>query len=357
MQDVLELQADIDEHAFRAAWEQVAQLTAALRTRIVQQSELGLLQVVVKEKMQWTESKSMEEYLNEDKAASMGLGDRLARYALVKESCGGKRWFVWTIHHALYDGWSLPLVLDAVKQVYSGAALERQPSFNTFIQYVSQQDVKAAAAYWQTALADCEAVLFPPLPLTISQPVADTTVEYQCPPLPQSATDITMSTSIRAAWAMVASRYTSSDDIVFGTTVTGRNAPIGGVETMVGPTIATVPLRVRPRKDQTVSAFLGNLQQQATEMIAYEQTGLQRIMKMGPGPQHACGFQTLLVVHPTDDVLSSDDTLGEWHSRSDSELQYFTTYALTIQCTLAVEGVQITASFDARVVEHWPRQV
>ncbi|CAA9959501.1 Non-ribosomal peptide synthetase [Pyrenophora teres f. maculata] len=354
MQDVLELQADVDEHAFRAAWEQVAQLTAALRTRIVQQSELGLLQVVVKEKMQWTESKSMEEYLNEDKAASMGLGDRLARYALIKESCGGKRWFVWTIHHALYDGWSLPLVLDAVKQVYSGAALERQPSFNTFIQYVSQQDVKAAAAYWQTALADCEAVLFPPLPSTVTQPVADTTVKYQCPPSPEvTSSNITTSTLIRAAWAIIASRYTSSEDIVFGTTVTGRNAPITGVEAMVGPTIATVPLRVRPRKGQTVSAFLENLQQQATEMIAYEQTGLQRIMKMGPGPQHACGFQTLLVVHPTDDVLSSDDTLGEWHSRSDSELQYFTTYALTIQCTLAVEGVQITASFDARVVEHW----
>ncbi|KAK1912702.1 hypothetical protein P3342_004638 [Pyrenophora teres f. teres] len=352
MQDVLELQADVDEHAFRAAWEQVAQLTAALRTRIVQQSELGLLQVVVKEKMQWTESKSMEEYLNEDKATSMGLGDRLARYALIKESCGGKRWFIWTIHHALYDGWSLPLVLDAVKQVYSGAALERQPSFNTFIQYVSQQDVKAAAAYWQTALADCEAVLFPPLPSTVTQPVADTTVKYQCPPSPEvTSSNITTSTLIRAAWAIIASRYTTSDDVVFGTTVTGRNAPIPGVEAMVGPTIATVPVRVRVQGDQATCVFLKGLQDQATEMIAHEQTGLQRIAKMGQGPQHACSFQTLLVVQPVDDVLDSDNTLGEW--RDHSELQEFTTYTLTVQCMLAAEGVQITASFDTRVIEQW----
>ncbi|KAK1912672.1 hypothetical protein P3342_004608 [Pyrenophora teres f. teres] len=352
MQSVLELRVDVDEDAFRAAWEHVVQLTAALRTRIVQHSELGLLQVVVEEKIQWTESKRLEEYLREDKAVSMGLGDRLARYALIKEPYdGGKRWFVWTIHHALYDGWSLPRILQAVKQIYSGAVPERQPSFNAFIQYLGQQDLEAATLYWQTALADCKAALFPTLPPTVTQPVADTTVEYQCPPPSQSATDITTSTLVRAAWAIVTSRYTSSDDVVFGATVTGRNAPIAGVEAMVGPTIATVPLRVCLQKDQTVSTLLECLQQQSTDMIAHEQTGLQRIAKMSPGARHACGFQTLLVVQPTDDVLGSDDMLGEW--RSYSEMQDFTTYALMVQCTLAKDRVEVTASFDARVIEQW----
>ncbi|CAE7021457.1 Destruxin synthetase [Pyrenophora teres f. teres] len=351
MQSVLELQADVDEDAFRAAWECIVQSTAALRTRIVQHNELRLLQVVVAEKMQWTESEALEEYLKEDKAVSMGLGDPLARYALIKEACGGKRWFVWTVHHAVYDGWSLPLILHAVKQVYSGVALERQPSFNAFIQYLGQQKQKDATSYWQSALVDCEATLFPPLPSSVKQPVADTMVEYQCPPFTRCTTDMTMTTLIRAAWALVASRYTSSDDVVFGTTVTGRNAPVAGIEAMVGPTIATVPLRVHLQKDQVVPTLLECLQQQATGMIAYEQTGLQHIAKMGPGPQHACGFQTLLVVQPADDVLRSDDTLGEW--RGHSKLQDFTTYALMVQCTLAAEGMQITASFDARVVEEW----
>ncbi|CAA9959565.1 hypothetical protein PTMSG1_02982 [Pyrenophora teres f. maculata] len=352
MQSVLSLRADVDEDALRAAWERVVQLTAALRTRIVQHTELGLLQVVVAEDIQWTESTlDLEEYLKEDKAVSMGLGDPLTRYALVKEAYGGKRWFVWTIHHALYDGWSVPQILQAVKQVYRGAVLQRQPGFNTFIKYLGQQDPEATTVYWQTVLADCEAALFPPLPSTVTQPVADTTINYQCPPLSQSATDITTSTLVRAAWAIVTSRYTSSDDVVFGTTVTGRNAPITGVEAIVGPTIATVPLRVCLQKDQTVFAFLECLQQQATDMIAYEQTGLQRIAKMGSGARHACGFQTLLVVQPADDVLDSDNSLGEW--RGYSKLQEFTTYALMVQCTLAAEGVQITAIFDARVIERW----
>ncbi|KAH8727296.1 condensation domain-containing protein, partial [Phaeosphaeriaceae sp. PMI808] len=351
MRSVLELRADVDEHAFRAAWQHVARSTAALRTRIVQHSELGLLQVVVAEDMQWTESKELEEYLKEDKAVSMGLGDPLARYALVKEPCGGKRWFAWTMHHALCDGWSLPRVLHAVKQVYSGAVLERQPSFNTFIQYLGQQDQEVATLYWQTTLADCEAALFPPLPSTVAQPVADATVLYQCPQLSKTTSDTTTSTLIRAAWAIVASRYTSSDDVVFGTTVTGRNAPVTSIDAMLAPTIATVPVRVRVQGDQATCAFLKGLQDQATEMIAHEQTGLQRIAKLGSGPRHACGFQTLLVVQPTGDVLGNDDTLGDW--RSHFELHNFTTYALMVQCTLAAQGVQITASFDARVIENW----
>ncbi|KAE8852448.1 hypothetical protein PTNB29_10457 [Pyrenophora teres f. teres] len=89
-----------------------------------------------------------------------------------------------------------------------------------------------------------------------------------------------MSTLIRAAWALLASSYTSSDDVVFGATVTGRNAPVAGIEAMAGPTIATVPVRVRVQHSHKVSEFLHSVQQQATEMIPYEQTGLHETAKV-----------------------------------------------------------------------------
>ncbi|KAJ4354970.1 hypothetical protein N0V95_003349 [Ascochyta clinopodiicola] len=351
MQSVLKLRDNVDKGAFRGAWEQVVQSTAVLRTRIVQHSKLGLLQAVIKEDIEWVQTEGLEAYLEKDKSASMELGEPLVRYALVGDKDTDKRWFVWTIHHALYDGWSLPRILDAVTKTYNGHEAEKQPGFNAFIKYLGQQDQEAAAAYWQAALADCKATLFPPLPSMVQQPVADTTVEYQYPALPRASSDTTTSTLIRAAWAIVANRYTSSEDVVFGATVTGRNAPVAGIEAMMGPTIATVPVRVRVRGKQTVSSFLESLQQQATAMMAHEQTGLQRIAKMGAGARHACSFQTLLVVQPAGDDLAGDGTLGEW--RSSSGLQDFTTFALMLQCTLAAKGVHITASFDARVVERW----
>ncbi|KAG9375627.1 hypothetical protein A1F94_013765 [Pyrenophora tritici-repentis] len=293
MQSVLELSVSMDESALRAAWEQVVKQSMMLRTRIVQHSRLGL-QVVVAGDIQWMEADHLGTYLAEDKAASMQPGDCLARYAFVRE----RRW-------------------KALK-AYNGGVLEERPGFNAFVQYLSQQDQEATTNYWQTTLAGCEATIAP-------MPAAPRTM----------ASDTTTSTLIRAAWAIVAGNYTSSDDVVFGATVTGRNAPVAGIEDIVGPAIATVPVRVRLPRDWTVPALLAAVQQQATEMIPYEQTGLQRIAKMGADAQHACGFQTLLIVQPADDGLESDKSLGRWQTKS--ELQDFTTYALMVQCTLASE--------------------
>ncbi|KAG9375542.1 hypothetical protein A1F94_013892 [Pyrenophora tritici-repentis] len=76
------------------------------------------------------------------------------------------------MHHALYDGWSLPRILGAVEKAYNGGVLEERPGFNAFVQYLSQQDQEATTNYWQTTLAGCEATMFPPLPPSIHQPVA-----------------------------------------------------------------------------------------------------------------------------------------------------------------------------------------
>ncbi|KAE8853288.1 hypothetical protein HRS9122_00280 [Pyrenophora teres f. teres] len=104
MRKVLGLRADIDQDAFRAAWEQVIRSTAIMRTRIVQNSKLGLLQVVTAEPTKWAEAESQDEYMDQDMSTSMGLGDTLSRYAIVKERYRAKKWFIWTAHHALYDG-------------------------------------------------------------------------------------------------------------------------------------------------------------------------------------------------------------------------------------------------------------
>ncbi|EXM12396.1 hypothetical protein FOTG_19103 [Fusarium oxysporum f. sp. vasinfectum 25433] len=350
MQGVLELSVDINEDAFRAAWEQVVRSSAVLRTRIVQHSELGLLQVITADGMRWVEADDLDAYLAEDKLGTSSLlGAPLARYALVKESLGKRRWFVWAMHHALYDGQTLPRIVDAVQKAYMGGELEKEVGFNTFIKYLGQQNQEAAVAYWRANLANCIATPFPSLQSTAKHPISDAIVEYQCPPLAKVSSDTTTSTLIRAAWAILASQYTNSDDVVFGATVSGRNAPVVGIEAMLGPTIATVPVRVCLERDQAVSTFLKVLQRQSTEMIPFEQTGIQQITKMGTGPRHACNFQTLLVIHPTEEGFKTNGLLGTW--RSSSELQSFTTYALMIQCILTTEGIKITASFDPRAIE------
>nr|POF01389.1 nonribosomal peptide synthetase vlms [Quercus suber] len=354
-QNVLQLSADLHEKTFREAWEQVVGMTDILRTRMIQHNRLGLLQVVLKDSVTWTDTHGLEEYLSHDRSISMELGQPFARYAIVRDGTGQPRWFVWTVHHALYDGWSLRRVLKAVKQAYVNGRKQEPSGFKSFIAYLRQQDQSSAEIYWRDSLMKCAAQPFPRLPSGVQRPVADATAERQCRPVIANKLGATTSTIIRATWAIVTSRHTDCDDVVYGATVYGRHAPVPGIEEMIGPTIATIPVRVRVAKNQLVYDFVAAVQQQTTEMIPYEQTGLRRIAQLSTDARHACDFQTLLVVQPADNESAHrEKTLGVWDDRTD--LGAFTSYGLMLQCMLAPEGVQLVASFDSRVLEEWQVQ-
>jgi NRPS condensation-like uncharacterized protein len=53
----------------------------------------------------------------------MTIGKPLLRLALVYES--GRQLFVWTLHHALYDAWSLQICLENVAKLYEVMDLGR----------------------------------------------------------------------------------------------------------------------------------------------------------------------------------------------------------------------------------------
>ncbi|PHH63093.1 hypothetical protein CDD81_6338 [Ophiocordyceps australis] len=299
-QNVLELADNVDVDKLCAAWEHVTCALPLLRTRIVQNSDLSLQQIVLDQKICWTRATGLQSHLDADGQQSMPLGEPLARYALVSNETGTVKWLVWTVHHALYDGWSMPLVIDAVYQAYEGKRLDDEfPPFQAFIEYIKGQDEQALSSYWQDALADCQSIPFPALPPSLEQQLAPTSHVEHSLTLPTSKTpNVTASTLIRAAWAFVVGCMTDSDDVVFGATVSGRSAPVAGLDRMAAPTIATLPLRLRPE-----------------ESI------------VGAGP------------------------LGSW--LDSSQPQWIDTYALTLELRLGAKRGAALAIFDSRVISPW----
>ncbi|KAI8716954.1 Nonribosomal peptide synthetase 30 [Fusarium sp. LHS14.1] len=364
MQQVLELSLDMlnDIDTFKGAWQKVVHAVPVLRTRIVQHETLGLLQVLLNdedERIEWTEAMGLDWHLKSDRQKPMGLGQALARYALVRDRTGRPKWFVWTVHHALYDGLSLPMILEEVDRAIQALSVgQTRPQAQSFIKYIQQHDSNKVKSYWQAALEDSEeCVSFPSLPSGLEQPiVSNSLIEHQISRAWVSSlnNETTVSTMLRAAWGLVTSQMTGSEDVVFGATVSGRNAPVAGIESMAFPTIATVPLRLKlNRKDQRVVDYFDQVQRQATEMIPYEQTGLQRIAQLvSPESRQACALQTLLVVQPRTKTESTKASqLGEWTTPDQTE--WFTTYPLTIEATVSPSQIDIDARFDSRVIEPW----
>ncbi|KAL8975411.1 MAG: hypothetical protein Q9197_000350 [Variospora fuerteventurae] len=349
-QSVLQLAPNVSLKGLREAWEQAVKATPILRTRLAHHNDLGLLQLVLDDKAHWTETTGLEKYLAADRKRWMNLGEPLSRFCLVRDESGMSKWLVWTIHHAIYDGWSIQLVMDAVTQAYIGERIEPGPQFQTFIKYVQGQDGKRAAEYWQKALDGFDTAPFPPPVPSVQEPVADSFVEYSLSSPKNTSGGITTSMLIRAAWALVLGRMANANDVTFGSTLYGRNAAVASLDKMVAPTIATVPVRVRFAGNQKVSDYLEVIQQEAAEMIPYEQTGLQQIAGICPEGQKVCQFQTHVVIQP-EDSSQGKGLLGKW--QSGSQEQWFSTYALTLELRLGAHSISASAMFDSRMIEAW----
>ncbi|KAL0940675.1 peptide synthetase [Colletotrichum truncatum] len=342
----------------RKAFDIAAADCPILRTRIVQVPGRGLAQVVVKEDIPWYIGDDLQSYLIKDRDEATDLGKPLVRYALITEKETGKVHFVLTMHHALYDGWSMPLVVDKVNKAFDGQRVQRPAEFKDFIKYLNTMDRAAAETYWRDQLQGATGTQFPALPYPGYQTQADSLLEVYVPLTGRPASNTTVATVIRGAWAYVASHYTASSDVVFGETLTGRNAPIRGADEIEGPMITTVPFRVQVNGETTVSDFLHDIQDQTVQQIPYEHTGLQHIRRLSPDALEACELRTGIVLHPSADGVDQEEfnkypanrLVPAGDAEAAQEALKFNTYALMLVCSTDPKGFLVMASFDSKTV-------
>ncbi|KAM6484703.1 hypothetical protein HDV62DRAFT_404492 [Trichoderma sp. SZMC 28011] len=350
MQAVFSIQPGVVVEKLRQAWETVYKALSLLRTRIVEHVDLGIVQVVIDESLPWVEATDLEEYLETLREMPMGIGQPLSAFAIVSDTTGTPKWLVCTMHHALYDGWSLSLIMDAVGKAYRDKQIELGSQFQAFIKFIKEQDETQAINYWETSLKGYDALPFPALPSSVTEARTDTFIEHTIP-LPQTRSDITTSNLIRAAWALVISRMTNTKDVVFGAIVSGRNASVSGIDTLAAPTFAAVPIRIKYSATQHVSAYLKTVQQQATDMIPFEQFGLSRISHTSPGAKAACKFQTILVIQP-EEMSDIPDILGKIQDDG-HDTQRPDPYGISLQIHLGQERILVSVGYDSQVIEPW----
>jgi amino acid adenylation domain-containing protein len=362
-QFVFELQSTVHVDLFRRAWEEVQRTTPILRTRIVDLVGQGLVQVITDQLTCWSSNydyiKCLNTYTETDKQLNMGLGSPLVRVAIVEDHENQhKRFFALTIHHALYDGSSLPILMQRLSQAYDGVELLYPPPFQGFVRHIMDIEQDRATKFWEIQFEDFKAEIFPSLPSATYQPKSDTSIIHYIQDLRWPEIDVTASTVVRTAWAILATQYTGSDDVIFGITSTGRQADIPGVDRMTGPTIATVPVRIQLNQEQTLEQLLLQVQAQAVDMMVFEQTGLQRISQISTGARQACGFQSLLVINPSlesngheTDLFTNYDNDSSGNKEDSSPSSDFDTHCITIEFNLEHRGSELRIEFDSSVVD------
>ena len=354
--NIYKLSEGVNIDQFRAAWERTVELCGNLRTRIIQTSNQQI-QAIVSDDVQWEDfdGQGLSSIWEAGAQVEMTYGSRLNRYAIARTS-EGNTYFVWFSHHSVFDGWLVHLVLEALQSVYREAELPRLQPFSNFISWVSRMDLSATEKYWRKQLRGAQPASFPSKPQNGLPSVTRHVKKLMS--IPESNNlHITTASLLRGAWAMLLARYCDSDDVTFGATVSGRNAPVPGVDAMPGVMIATVPVRVRLNPNQPVKAYLQSIQDQSSEMIAYEQYGLSNISKLGSDIKEACDFTSLMVIQPVQQMgLSENDNALfspvdiESENMEDSMQGYFS-YPLVMQCLLMDGKIELHLTYDSSVLK------
>jgi amino acid adenylation domain-containing protein/non-ribosomal peptide synthase protein (TIGR01720 family) len=356
VQFVLGVDGDVDPARLRKAAEALLARHPNLRACFEHEDLDEPIQVVLTDvDLPWSEMDlstsddrdgELAKLLAEDRDVGFDLAEPpLIRFLLVRFGEREHR-LVLSNHHILLDGWSVPLLMRDLLDLYAGNPLPAVRPYRGYLAWLAAKDADQAKATWAeamagvpgpTLLAPAEPSRVPTRPELVRLELAeDLTARLYAA---ARSRGLTVNTVVQGIWGLVLATLTGRDDVVFGATVSGRPADLPGVESMVGLFINTVPVRVRTRPGQAVDDVLADVQRDQSKLMDVQFLGLSDI-------QRAAGigdlFDTLVVFenYPVDTGAVAEREASAGFSITPITLDDATHYPLTLavaaEKTLAV---------------------
>jgi amino acid adenylation domain-containing protein len=303
VQQAIDLEGDLDPRALRAACHALLRRHGNLRAGFRYAGLQRPVQIVPHDvRLPWEEldltglpeeerTAAADRAVEEDRTRRFDLGrPPLMRFTLIRLGEQRHR-FVLTNHHILLDGWSRPMLVRELLALYASggddSALPRVRPFRDYLQWLARQDRESALAAWRDTLSGFDGPTLvapqagqrsPVVPGRLETEVDRATYEALSGLARERA--LTLNSLVQGAWAVVLSGLTGRDDVVFGTTVSGRPPEIPGIETMVGLFINTLPVRVRLRPDESLVDTVRRVQDEQTRLQPYQHIGLADVQRL-----------------------------------------------------------------------------
>ena len=334
IQFIFKLIGDVDAESLKDAWQKVCDLHSVLRTGFGGQSGQTPFQYLLDcidisfQVIDWAsfgqqeQEYNLAEFLKRDRKNGFNLNKApLFRIVLIRYSAD-RYDMVWTLHHILIDGWSLPIVLKDVLEAYRNIVyntdlyLDTPRPYRDYIAWLQRQELKQAEIFWKDYLHELEG----PTWLSFKEIIdkrANETYDNFLFHFSSEETDafvkfakenaLTLNTVIQGAIGIILKTYTQQKEVILGITVSGRAIDLPGIESMVGLFINTLPLRLSFKAEETVFLFLQNLQEQSQKLNEFAYASLSQIQSWCPVDGKL--FDAILVFenYPLDNQILNHD--------------------------------------------------
>ncbi|UHA72709.1 non-ribosomal peptide synthetase [Paenibacillus sp. 481] len=263
-------------------------------------------------------------------------------------------------HHILFDGWSNAILLKHFFSFHRMLVNEEpirkplQTTYKDYMMYLRKIDKDKQRQFWIEQLSGWNSQTMLPydIPDKRNHSVQQTG-QYRSK-LQSSVSDrlqqftksrkITLASVLYGAWGVLLQKYNNGDDVIFGTTVSGRNNEVKHIDDLVGLFINTLPMRIQANPETTLDELLQHINQKMNATIPFESSSLAEIKQHTQlSPQEQL-FNSIIVVEnfPLDGVLKGDYALNM--------LSYIAFEMTIFDLTLAVtvnDGVEFQFKYNA----------
>ncbi|KAF3070043.1 Hydroxamate-type ferrichrome siderophore peptide synthetase [Trichoderma lentiforme] len=192
------------------------------------------------------------------------------------------------IHHAIYDGWSMDIILSDLTDIICERPLPHRPQFSNLLAYTSnipRDGLDNARSFWAEYLVDWNK---PSRPKLSARPVElDETLSLKAQlDVSEITRDAITNTRygaqvyFQAALALIWGSIVGTSDVLLGSVTSGRTIPVKDIEEIVGPSIASLPLRVDIDNSATVSDVLRSINESNRKIMEHCLLPLSEIRKL-----------------------------------------------------------------------------
>lgn len=301
LQYVLDVPADLHMEIFERSWAHIIEQHSVLRTAFFGDELEVPVQCVYKNVHIPIEQVNLcgddiNKVIATDRWKGMDLKSApLMRITVIRKGKEGCT-LVWTFHHLLMDGWSMPVLLFELLSAYNSMINhhpllpQRTDNYEEFIKYLKNRDRESESEFWHKYLGHVDQPTFLPFVRSnaqrnkgIGEP-ANLVVEIN----ERTTLDIrkfvtrnriTTNTLLQGVWSYILSRYTRHTDVTFGVVVSGRPEDIAGTEQKIGLFMNTIPFAVTVDHDQKIVDWLLNIQIDQVKAREFQYTPLNESQK------------------------------------------------------------------------------
>ena len=257
-----------------------------------------------------------------------------------------------TCSHAIYDGDSIRMLLNEASDRLSGKPIAEPalPFAAATRVIVGDAKEEEAKQFWTSTLAGFSLTPVPNLTgvrpesnvsrseeLTVSSSHSFARLEAAA-----RGSKVTVQSLLVAAFSHLLGLYAGDDEVTLGLVLSGRSIPVDGAESIHGPCVTTVPLRMADTRSAAPGQLCQHAQQAVNALLPYQHVSLPQLMRWLDLTRTP--FEALFSYLGRSDASSASSLFTEGSTQMEKD------YPLALEVSATGDAVSLHLAFDTRLI-------